>query len=1014
VSSRSGDAPTGPGRAARLAFLIRGQRSLLLNAGSLFGATLLTAAIGGLYWALAARTFAPAAVGLAAAAISAMQLTAQLSTFGLGTVLMGELSEHRGAERRLINSALGIAALVGLVLAVAFTAVAGVFVPELGRLRAPAAIVLFAVGVATTAVGLVLDQALLGLLRGGLQLLRNGLASLVKLAALVVVGLAVVDRSEGLLVFLTWVIGGVASMIVLAALPRRGADPGRPVWRALEGVGGLAVRHHLLNLAILAPGLLLPLVITGVLSAEANAYFYIAFLIASFGSAVPAALATAVYAAGARDLDRLVSRVRLAFGLSIATAVAVNVVLLVAAGPILSVFGAAYAANATTLLRLFGLGIFPITLNSLFVPIARVELRFLRGAALMVLSMVIEIAFVIAGARLGGLQGSATGWVVGYAVSVLPFIPTLVRVGVRGDVRPIRRDILGALPAGRQRPARPELWPAEPGPWPAGADLPWIVPDAIGMEARSVAIAIVTDGPGLSRWQAAVVRAIGATDGVGVAGWLHLGLGRPAPSLPVAALGAVPVAEMPERLAAPQRLTTSPPSASGSDPRSSSVPEPDVLLDLTTEGLRATEGPAAVERWRFTFGRRGAGDPVRAAQGDLAAGTGGTLVRLVTDDGVVLHEGVVKRASWSVPAHANAILFDTAGWPAQAAARRSRASVDVLGARPADRQQVADGRRSGVVVPTGVVRLGLGARRVAASADVLLRHSDWNVGLVDAPIEDFLTGRPPDAVRWLPTRPGRYAADPFGVERGGTLHLFFEDYDQRRERGVISHLALAEDGPVGEPEPVLVPGGHVSYPFLIEADGEVWMVPETADELELRLYRAIEFPTRWRIETVLLPGVPVADPTVVPWAGQWWLFGTSRGRGVDHALRLWHAPALAGPWRLHRLDPVKVDARSARPAGTPFVVDGAMFRPSQDSSRRYGGRVVINRVDVMTATEFLEQPVVAVEPLRQFGRPDGIHTLSAVGRRTLVDGNVVHLVPAALRGQLARGIARLPLRSPRP
>jgi hypothetical protein len=104
-----------------------------------------------------------------------------------------------------------------------------------------------------------------------------------------------------------------------------------------------------------------------------------------------------------------------------------------------------------------------------------------------------------------------------------------------------------------------------------------------------------------------------------------------------------------------------------------------------------------------------------------------------------------------------------------------------------------------------------------------------------------------------------------------------------------------------------------------------------------------------------------------------------------------------GPWLPHALNPVKTDARSARPAGTPFVVAGRLYRPSQDNSRIYGGRVVVNEVEVLTPDDFAERRVGFVQPWPGSPYPDGLHTLSAVGGRTLIDGNRRHLVKGALR-----------------
>lgn len=426
----------------------RASRSLLANAGSIFGATILTAGLGAVYWALATRMFPAAAVGIAAAAVSAMLLVGQLATVGLGTMLIGELARHPGSERSLIYTAAGIAGGLGAVLGGVFIVGAGWILPNLSPLHLQVGVVTFAIGVGITASSYVLDQAFVALLRGGLQLLRNAVASIVKLGALLMIGGtgASIVQPDGTSIFLTWVVGGAISMTLILAVAPNAAGGKWPRWHVPQGLTGLAVRHHLLNMSILAPGLLLPLIVTLVMSAEATAYFYIAFMIISLGWALPAALATALYASGARDIQALSARVRLAFGLCLGSGFALVTFIFVAGGLLLSVFGVAYADHAGNLLRLLSLGIFPVTINSLYVPIIRIERRFLRGTIMMVLGMLLQFVFVVIGARADGLDGIGLGWLTGYTLGILPLIPTVFRVAVRHQVRPIESDAFGRLP----------------------------------------------------------------------------------------------------------------------------------------------------------------------------------------------------------------------------------------------------------------------------------------------------------------------------------------------------------------------------------------------------------------------------------------------------------------------------------------------------------------------------------------------------------------------------------------
>ncbi len=406
-------------------------RTLVANAGSLFGTSLLTAGFGAIYWAIAARIVPAPELGAAAAAFSAMALLGRVATVGLGTVLIGELPAHAGNERGFIYGAIAVAGTVGAVLGVTFIAIAVWVAPDLSGIATPVGIAIFAGGVASTAAAFVLDAAFIGVRRPALQFSRNVLAAAVKLLVLVVVGVTVAAIDAPILL-LGWVAGTVASLAPLAAIARSPGQSTRRGHRQLPtGLGHLALRHHALNLSILAPGLLLPVVVTAVLSSEANAYFYIAFTVAGLGLAIPNSLSTALYAAGARDGAALRDRVRLSFGLCVVAAIGVNAFVLVGAELVLSIFGVRYAQEAGVALRLLTLSMFPVTIIGLYVPIARIQGRFLRASLIMLAAMVAQFLSVTLGARTWGLDGVAIGWLVGTTVTSAALIPTVWRVAWR-------------------------------------------------------------------------------------------------------------------------------------------------------------------------------------------------------------------------------------------------------------------------------------------------------------------------------------------------------------------------------------------------------------------------------------------------------------------------------------------------------------------------------------------------------------------------------------------------------
>jgi hypothetical protein len=271
-----------------------------------------------------------------------------------------------------------------------------------------------------------------------------------------------------------------------------------------------------------------------------------------------------------------------------------------------------------------------------------------------------------------------------------------------------------------------------------------------------------------------------------------------------------------------------------------------------------------------------------------------------------------------------------------------------------------------------------------------LRHilaEQWTIGVVDAPIHSFLAGRIPGPVSWLPETTSGFFADPFGIERtDGTLGLLAEAYDAGAGRAAIA--ALPYDGRAfGAPATALSGTQHLSYPYLLQWEGEIYCVPECWSSGEVSLYRAVTFPGHWEKDAVLIRDFDAVDSTVFRHDGLWWLACTrKKDHGSNEALYLFHASELHGPWRPHARNPVRRGRAGSRPGGTPFEHAGVLYRPAQDCSRTYGGRIIVQEVVALTTERFDERPCCCIDPDPDGPYPHGLHTLSAAGRYTLIDG----------------------------
>lgn len=202
---------------------------------------------------------------------------------------------------------------------------------------------------------------------------------------------------------------------------------------------------------------------------------------------------------------------------------------------------------------------------------------------------------------------------------------------------------------------------------------------------------------------------------------------------------------------------------------------------------------------------------------------------------------------------------------------------------------------------------------------------------------------------WKQLQPGpdRFWADPF-VHRStdGNLAVFFEDLPFATGRGHISMLRVDEQGNASAPEAVISEPWHLSYPFLLEFGNQLFMVPESSANRSVDLYVCDDYPLVWRKEMSLITGMRLADATFLHRDGRWWMFAAhgQDGASMFDELVIFWALDLRGPWHGHAMNPVKIDARSSRPAGSFFESGGNLIRPVQDCSDSYGGAIRFNRV----------------------------------------------------------------------
>jgi hypothetical protein len=181
---------------------------------------------------------------------------------------------------------------------------------------------------------------------------------------------------------------------------------------------------------------------------------------------------------------------------------------------------------------------------------------------------------------------------------------------------------------------------------------------------------------------------------------------------------------------------------------------------------------------------------------------------------------------------------------------------------------------------------------------------------------------------------------------------------------------------------------HLSYPFLVEEEGQLYMIPESAENRTVEIYRCIDFPRKWRRERVLLDGLVAADATLHHADGRWWMFANvaANGAEIHDELHVFTSDSLLGDWQPHAGNPVKSDVRCSRPAGRLFTQAGKLYRPSQICAPLYGAGVVLQRVTRLDDV-FEEHEERRIVPAAGEGVL-GLHTINRAGDLSVTDAFV--------------------------
>lgn len=352
------------------------------NAAALVAGSVLTSALGFAFWVVAARTMSKTDVGIGGAAVAALVLLGNASTLGLRNALPRFLPTAGKQTSQLILRSYGAVAAAGLVVGALFVAGARVWAPELAALHSGILErALFIGAVAIWAVFILQDSVLIGLRHATWVPIENFAYAAGKLGLLVVIA-----SSGSWALLIAWVIpallviGPLNRGIFTRLVPAAAAVPvsssstpddalgWRPIVRFASG-DHLADTIRFLG----AEGVIL--IVVAHVGANLSAPLFFAITIAATLGLVSSNIVSAFLAEASARPHQMQALLERSARRAVKLVVPAALVAAAAAPIALSIFGAEYAAEGTTVLRLLLLAAIPQIVIRLAVGVARFHRR---------------------------------------------------------------------------------------------------------------------------------------------------------------------------------------------------------------------------------------------------------------------------------------------------------------------------------------------------------------------------------------------------------------------------------------------------------------------------------------------------------------------------------------------------------------------------------------------------------------------------------------------------------------